>query len=302
MSELNILLLGISSICLGIGVLLGSWTLLGLSSSRNDGDTLDYTDQRYQTLKEKCPNFQRLFRLVMELVPLSSTSPKLLIIQRDLPMGEKGLPWLPEEYLALIRAEGIVLSLLLGGILWAIVHPFVAVLGIPFVYFIYENSRVSSLTNAAEKRRIKIRQRLPLVVDLMAISMGAGSTFTGSMRIAVRENKGHPVGEEFGEALRQINLGSEDRKALETMAQRIALEPIDEMIFAVNKANELGVPLSNTLKEIASQMRLKVQQWGEKAAAEAQVRIVFPSVIIMVACMIVIVAPFVLPALFGVGI
>ena len=42
-------------------------------------------------------------------------------------------------------------------------------------------------------------------------------------------------------------------------------------------------------------MRIKRSQWGEKAAAEAEVQMVFPGMITMVACLLVIVAPIMLP-------
>jgi tight adherence protein C len=47
-------------------------------------------------------------------------------------------------------------------------------------------------------------------------------------------------------------------------------------------------------------MRLRRAQWGEKAAAEAEVQIVFPGMLVMLACLIVVVAPMVLPAAFNI--
>jgi hypothetical protein len=44
-------------------------------------------------------------------------------------------------------------------------------------------------------------------------------------------------------------------------------------------------------------MRLKRSQWAEKAAAHAQVKIVFPGVLVMVACLLVVMAPIMLPAI-----
>ena len=44
-------------------------------------------------------------------------------------------------------------------------------------------------------------------------------------------------------------------------------------------------------------MRLKRAQWGEKAASEAEVQMVFPGMVTMIACLLVIVAPIVLPVI-----
>ena len=298
MNETSFVLLFFSSLSLGAGVLLGLWTLLGLGYSEDD-EHVDYTDARYRQIKGKNPVFRHFFVLILELTSFSQHSPKLELIRRDLPMGERENPWKAEEFLGLVRTEGILAALTVGMLLWFFVHPVASLFLAPFLCLFYEPARIRLLADAAEKRRRRIRQRLPLIIDLLSLSLSAGSTFSGSLKTAVRENRNHPAGEEFGEVLRQIGLGVPERKSLEALATRVADEPIDEMVFAVNKAMELGVPLANTLAEIADQMRLKVQQWGEKAAAEAQVKIIFPSVVIMVACMIVIVAPFILPAIFG---
>jgi len=298
MSDINFILLIFSSLSLGAGVFFGLWAFLGLGY-REDDEHVDYMDVRYRQLKEKSPVFRHCFVLVLELADFSRYSPRMEIIRRDLPMGERGNPWEPEEFLGLVRTQAILAALGFGIFTWVLIHPIASLMIAPFVYLFYEPLRIRLLSDAAEKRRRFIRQRLPLIIDLLSLSLGAGSTFSGSLATAVRENRNHPIGEEFGEVLRQIGLGVPERKSLEALAKRVSDEPVDEMVFAVNKAMELGVPLANTLAEIADQMRLKVQQWGEKAAAEAQVKILFPSVVIMVACMIVIVAPFVLPAIFG---
>jgi tight adherence protein C len=75
-------------------------------------------------------------------------------------------------------------------------------------------------------------------------------------------------------------------------------ETVSELVFAINKSDELGTPIAQTLAELADQMRLKRQQWGEKVAGEAQVKIMFPGILIMLACIIVILAPILLAALF----
>jgi hypothetical protein len=46
-------------------------------------------------------------------------------------------------------------------------------------------------------------------------------------------------------------------------------------------------------------MRLKRSQRGEKAAAEAEVSIIFPGMVLMIGCLLIVVAPFVLPAILA---
>jgi hypothetical protein len=46
-------------------------------------------------------------------------------------------------------------------------------------------------------------------------------------------------------------------------------------------------------------MRLKRSQRGEKAAGEAEVNILFPGMILMIACLLVVITPIVLPAVLA---
>jgi len=289
----------IFSFLFAIGVFLGVWSLLQLSVQQGTDEQATYTQKRHRRLRDTYPMFHHLFALVLEWLPYSAGSSQIESIRRDLPMGAKDSPWTPEEFLAQIRVEGVLLALGMGILLTLMIHPFFGLFCALLVCIFYSPIRVKHLADIASKRRVKIRQRLPMLIDLLALSQEAGASFDGSLRTAIKENKGHPIAIEFQEMHRHIELGRPLQTALRDLAERIQDEPINELVFTVNKAMELGVPMANTLSEISDQMRLKLQQWGEKAAAEAQVKIMFPSIIIMVACMIVIVAPFILPAIFG---
>ncbi len=143
----------------------------------------------------------------------------------------------------------------------------------------------------------RLRLRLPFVVDQIALMMQAGAEFEGSLQTAVRDNADHPLGRELAEVLRQISLGRPRTQALNDLRMRLDDKDVSELVFAINKGQELGTPLSGIFREQADQMRLKRSQWGEKAAQEAQVQMVFPGMIVMVACLIIIIAPILMPAL-----
>lgn len=56
---------------------------------------------------------------------------------------------------------------------------------------------------------------------------------------------------------------------------------------------ELGTPLADIFSNLADQMRLRKSQWAEAVAGKAQIKIHGPQLIIMVACMLTILAPFI---------
>ena len=74
-------------------------------------------------------------------------------------------------------------------------------------------------------------------------------------------------------------------------------DDVAELVFMINKGNEFGTPMAQTFRLQAEQMRLKRSQWAEKAAGTAQVNIVLPGMVIMIACLIIIGAPFILAAI-----
>ena len=140
-----------------------------------------------------------------------------------------------------------------------------------------------------------LKLRLPFAIDQIALMMEAGAGFEDSLKTVVSDNADHPLSEEFSEVIRQMSLGRPRSQALFGFRDRMADDDVSEIVFAITKGEELGTPLSNILSEQADQMRLKRSQWGEKAASEAEVQMVFPGMITMVACLLVIVAPILLP-------
>lgn len=159
-----------------------------------------------------------------------------------------------------------------------------------------------SLLSQSEARLRRQRVRLPFVIDQIALMMQAGAGFEESLRSIAAEEPDHPLTEELQIVLGDITAGRTRRDALADLKERIPDREFGELFFSIIKGEELGTPLSTILSEQADQMRIKRSQWGEKAAAEAEVQIVFPGMLVMIACLIVVLGPIMLPAvtnLFG---
>ncbi len=222
-------------------------------------------------------------------------------VQANLEKAQRSLaqqvPWKPTEYLACRQLEGALAGIVFFGVASLRLPLIVAALLGWGIAFLVVHSATTSLTRAAAARILVCKRRLPFAVDLMALMMEAGAGFQDALRTAVVENSKHPLGEELSLVLRQSDLGEQRSKALENFQQRIADPDVRELVAAINRGEELGTPLSSILRTQADQMRLKRSQWGEKAAAEAQVSMTFPSMLIMIACLLLVLGPFVLPAI-----
>ncbi len=153
---------------------------------------------------------------------------------------------------------------------------------------------MSTIKKKADKRRIVVKRAFASAVDLLALMMEVGGSFQESIRVVARENKGKSIGEELSLIVNDIEMGKPRKAALVSFAERMNDEDISEVIFACNESEDLGVPIADTLKTQADRIRAKRTAWAEKAAQEAEVTLVFPSMLIMIACLICVGAPFIL--------
>jgi tight adherence protein C len=294
----------LSSACWGLAVAVASWGVLDflLTPPANPPPQSSFERARRQRLRERSTLY-RWFepgydKLAAWNAAMSARRQETLRHCLQLLPGE--LPWTPQEYLAHVQMQGGLIAL---GAAVVVVAAFgnvvAAVLLAGFVGFSVVQTLNRSLPGKVEKRMATLKKRLPFTIDLMALMMEAGASFQESLQSAVREMPGHPLGEELSQVLRDVELGRPRAEALVTLQQRLGDDDVSEIVFAVNKGEELGTPLAQILRTQAEQMRLKRSQWAEKAAGIAQVNIVFPGMVIMVACLLIVVAPFILTALFA---
>jgi tight adherence protein C len=204
--------------------------------------------------------------------------------------------WTPPEYLAIKQFEALFSGAGVGLVaIWiGSIDPVTSCLmGIASV-LAYQGLMLRRLNRLASRRLRSIRSRMPFAVDLLALIMEAGSTFYEALTVVVHEMEGHPLGEEFGQVLRNIKLGVSRAEALKALGASLDLKELTELVSTIVQGEEGGTPLSEILKIQAHQMRLKRSQWLEQAAGKANVHIVYPGMLSMLACLLIVLAPFVL--------
>jgi tight adherence protein C len=122
------------------------------------------------------------------------------------------------------------------------------------------------LSRTGRLRQEAIERTLPDFLDILAVSVRAGLGYRYALR-RVAEALGGPVGEEMLTALRQIELGSDRRDAFLALRDRNDSASLKSFVGAQLQAEELGVPLSEALNDIADDMR---RMAGQNARREAQ--------------------------------
>jgi tight adherence protein C len=291
----------VASAVLALAVGWFCWQMLRVVTYPRDllGDTHPFERQRRDELRAGSFIYRWFEPLIDEIATFGSRKERasMTVLERALVAAREKLPWRPQEFVAAKWLEGIffgaIVFLLFQLIGWTKTG-IGAAIGLAVIYGVMAPK---SVKDRAKKRLSRIRIRLPFAVDLIALTMEAGGGFQECLQTAVSENGDHPLTDELAEVLRQISLGRPRHEALRALQDRLHDEDINEMVFAINKGEELGTPLSAILRDQAEQMRLKRSQRGEKAAAEAEVSIVFPGMVMMIACLLIVIAPIILPAI-----
>jgi tight adherence protein C len=206
-----------------------------------------------------------------------------------------GLPrfWLAEEYLGKAELNALFLLPLYVYLFftafgaWGILVAAIVDMGTVWLL----RCRLARL---AQRRLQAIKRRMPFLLDLLTLLMEAGATFLSALRQAVEEFADHPVGEEFGRVLADMNLGKTRAEAFAAMRARLADDEITSIIGAILQGEELGTPLAHIFRTQADVLRLKRSQRAESIAGEAGVNMLLPGVLVMAATVLIILGPFLL--------
>jgi tight adherence protein C len=152
------------------------------------------------------------------------------------------------------------------------------------------------ISEAAAERMKRVDRRLPSAIDLLALAMGAGLDFPGSVRQVVEKSGApdDPVVEEFTLILQSLQLGRTRSQALQEFAARVPADAVVEFVGAVVQAEMRGNPVVEVLRIQAEVSRRKRTVRAEEAAAKAGVAMIGPLVLVFVCILMLIVAPIVM--------
>jgi tight adherence protein C len=128
------------------------------------------------------------------------------------------------------------------------------------------------LSRTGRLRQERIEADLPDFLDILAVTVRAGLGYRSALQ-RVAESLGGPIGDEMTIALRQMDLGAKRRDAFLALRDRNASEQLRSFVTAQLQAEELGVPLSEAINDIAGDMRRAAHQAARKRAQQAAPRV-----------------------------
>ena len=168
----------------------------------------------------------------------------------------------PSEYFMIQLASAAVVGLI-GYWRWGLIFLGLAILGylIPGFYVKYRIGQ----------RLKKFNGQLGDTLTLLSNALKAGYSFAQAID-TVAKNAVAPIGDEFGRAVREMNLGGSPDEALSNITKRIASADFDLVATAYSIHRTVGGNLAEILDNIAYTIRERVRIKGEIQTLTAQAR------------------------------
>lgn len=292
----------VASAIMGMGVAVFWWTITRALASEDaqQSDEWRYDVNRINELRRASLFYRLLQPLVQGLAILNRRAFRadLPNIGRELLVAGHSRFWTPEEWLAKVELQALLLSLPLMYFCLEVMGPPGFVLGgvLTVLTAVLLRRRLAA---QARYRLWTIKRRLPFLLDLLTLLMEAGATFLNALKEAVHEFRDDPVGQEFGRVLAEMNMGKSRTAALESLEARLADDEITSIVGSIIQGENLGTPLALLFRTQADVLRIKRTQRAETLAGEAGVKMLMPAVLIMAATVLIILGPFMLSFIDG---
>lgn len=285
--------------CLASGIATGAGVFWLLATLRAEGleqdDEWRYDISRINALRSS----DWIFRLFQVLIQLFAKLNRVVLpgrlpeIQRQVRAAGLSRFWLAEEYLG--RMQLIALFLFPAYLYFSMRYIGAAgvatalLWSVMTVWFLRRR-----LAQAAQRRLLLIKRRMPYFLDLMTLLMEAGASFLDALKQSVQEFEGHAIAAEFGRVLTDMHMGKTRREAFDNLRNRLSDDEISSIVGSIIQSEELGTPLAEVFRTQSDVLRVKRTQRAETVAAEAAVRMLLPGVLIMAAAVLIILGPFML--------
>ncbi|HIE53627.1 MAG TPA: type II secretion system F family protein [Chromatiaceae bacterium] len=132
------------------------------------------------------------------------------------------------------------------------------------------------LKEATDNRNRKIFRELPFYLDIIILSVEAGTNFTGGLTQAVNKAPDGPLRQEFSRVLRDVRAGKPRAESLRELSERVGSDGINSVVSTIIQAEKTGSSLGAVLKAQADQLRTTRFLKAEKMAMEAPVKLLGP--------------------------
>lgn len=150
---------------------------------------------------------------------------------------------------------------------------------------------VALLQRAGDRRIEEIRRRVPDLLDLLALSVGAGMGFDAALAAVASRIHG-PLAEEVDQVLTAVSLGQPRELALDDLGTRLGIDEVADFVVAVNHASSIGASIGPALERLARSARVRRRQLEQERVNRLPVKLLIPTTLfILPATLVVVIGP-----------
>ena len=302
--EPDLPVLAAACVLAGLAVGIAVYLLAGRVREEADRAAPELSDAQRRLRRQRAQRESGLFGLMMSVLPPFVLVARILPVQstRDSlaeRYGRAGWPGgLDDDEIAGVALLLGVIVAVVATLLVLAVFPLAAPLGL--VGLLMGPGLVSGrLTRRAADRDLEISRTMPFVLDLLVLTMRAGAPLNVAMERVVTDYSGHPIGAEFGAVLADMEMGVTKSDALENLAARNPIPAVQTFADDLNQAEELGRPIADALERLSDRSRVRRVQEATEMAGQAKVMVLVPGMLVFVAVLILLFAPFAVRYFYG---
>jgi tight adherence protein C len=156
------------------------------------------------------------------------------------------------------------------------------------------------LARRAAARARRVRRELPVLLDLLRVTIEAGGSLPAALRTVGERTQG-PLAAEWRAVGREVALGVTLEEALGGMTTRLPQPEVQALVAALERSRRHGAPLAETLAAQARDARLTLQRRVREEAAKAGPKIQLVVALLLVPSVLLLVAAALAAALLGSG-
>jgi tight adherence protein C len=149
------------------------------------------------------------------------------------------------------------------------------------------------LDHVRKARQLDVLLGLPDALDLMVVCVEAGLGINASLaRVASEFQRANPtLSKEFELVNLEARAGKSTTDALRSLAARTGVTEVSSLVAMLVQTERFGTSLADTLRVHAEGMRVHRMLRAEEQAGKAPLKMLFPTLIIFIATMIVTIGP-----------
>lgn len=144
------------------------------------------------------------------------------------------------------------------------------------------------LLGRVKRRQKEIWKALPDAFDLITASVEAGLGIDAAFNRVIEKVKG-PFALELGRTMREITMGRARREAFIDMAERTGVDELRALVNSIVQAESMGVSIGSVIRVQTGVIRTKRRQRAEEQAYKAPIKMVFPLVLFIFPCIMIII-------------